>query len=354
MNRRDFFHIRSLSRMAGQVIGPVAELEALEPCEEEVPPEVALLSFTRRAMATIFQIILPYATPDALAASEQALDLVDTLEAQLTVYRDTSEVSSLNHRAADEDVPVEAGLFRLLAEAKRLHGQTEGAFDVAAGALIKAWGFFQRAARVPTVAERRDVLRRVGMKHLRLSHETQTVRFDVPGVELNLGSIGKGFALDRIAQMLRIDWNIGAALLHSGQSSVYAMGNTPGDARGWSVAIRHPWDADRRIAVVWMKDRALATSAATFQHLEYRGRKLGHLLDPRTGWPAEGVASATALAPTAAEADALATAFFVQGRGWTQKYCSEHPGIGAIILENTPSAAPACLGLGPEEIELNC
>jgi thiamine biosynthesis lipoprotein len=98
------------------------------------------------------------------------------------------------------------------------------------------------------------------------------------------------------------------------------------------VGIQHPWKPDRRLAVVRLRDQALATSAATFQHLEYEGRKLGHLLDPRTGWPAEGIASATAIAPTAAEADALATAFFVLGAEPTQRYCNNRLNVGAILL----------------------
>ncbi|MCX7701040.1 MAG: FAD:protein FMN transferase [Gemmataceae bacterium] len=109
------------------------------------------------------------------------------------------------------------------------------------------------------------------------------------------------------------------------------MGHQPG-SRGWPVGIRHPWEPDRRIAVVSLRNRALATSAATYQYFEYNRKKLGHLLDPRTGWPADGVASATAIAPTGAEADALATAFYVLGVEKSQRYCDLHPEVGAIIL----------------------
>src|SRR5262249_28423564 len=161
--------------------------------------------------------------------------------------------------------------------------------------------------------ERRDVLTRTGMGNVIFDLEQQTLRYLRPGLEINLGSIGKGYALDRVAELLRIDWEIGSALLHGGRSSVYAMGTEPGESRGWLVGVRHPWDTERRLATVRLRNQGLATSAATFQNLEYQGRKLGHILDPRTGWPAEGIASATVLARTAAEADALSTAFFVLG-----------------------------------------
>src|SRR5207245_854365 len=121
---------------------------------------------------------------------------------------------------------------------------------------------------------------------------------------------------------------------------------------GWPVGIRHPWNPKRRLAVTWLRDRALGTSAATFQHLEHEGRKLGHILDPRTGWPAEGIASASVLAPTAAEADALATAFFILGIEKAKTYCENHPNIGAVLLPAEESATPVSFGLAPGEAEL--
>src|SRR5262245_15487967 len=115
------------------------------------PPskEISLLRCARRAMATVFEILLPYGPADAQAAAEDALDLIDRLEAQLTVYRQTSEVSRLNRLAALAPVPVDSGLFDLLILSARLSEETAGAFDITAGPLIKAWGFFRRQGRVP-------------------------------------------------------------------------------------------------------------------------------------------------------------------------------------------------------------
>ena len=179
------------------------------------------------------------------------------------------------------------------------------------------------------------------------------MRYLRPGLEINLGSIGKGYALDRAAELLRAGVGRVGGLLHGGHSSVFAIGSEPGDARGWAVGIRHPWDPERRLALVRLRDRALGTSAATFQHLEYNGRKLGHILDPRTGWPAEGVASASVVAPTAAEADALATAFFILGIEAARAYCAAHPGIGAVLLPQGDAARPVVLGLGPDKVSLS-
>jgi thiamine biosynthesis lipoprotein len=350
MNRRDFFDPRQLAHGAGQVIGAVEALRSGRKVERR--EEMTLVRASRHAMATTFDVVLPFGTADGLTAAEAALDEIDRLEDQLTVYREHSEVSRLNHLASAQPVPVEENLFGLLQLAARLSRETEGAFDITAAPLIKAWGFYRRCHRLPTGKERAEILTRVGMKHVILDPEQRTVRYLQPGIEINLGSIGKGYALDRVVLSLQTRWNLRAGLLNGGHSSVYAIGSEPGEQRGWAVGIRHPWDAERRLAVVRLRDQALATSGATFQHLQYAGRRLGHILDPRTGWPPEEMASATVIAPTGAEADALATAFFVLGVEKARAYCDIHPGIGAVLLPAGDHASPVVVGLEADVVEL--
>ncbi len=345
MNRRDFLRPQQLLGSAARVLGLQEKILDLNPDAEK-----PLIRFSRRAMATSFEVLLPVDTPRGAGAASEALDLIDRLEDQMTVYRDTSEVSRINRHAASAPQPVEEQLFSLLNLADRLTRETEGAFDVAVGALIKAWGFYRRRGRVPAPEERAEVMERSGMAHVVLEPERQTILFRRPGLEINLGSIGKGYALDRAGQLLRSQGNITTALVHGGHSSVLAMGSQPGTRRGWPIGLLHPHQRDRRLAIVHLRNRALGTSAASFQHLEYNGRKLGHILDPRTGWPAEGVLSASVTAPTAALADALATAFFVLGVDKARAYCAGHPGIGAVILTEE-STHPVILGHAQEEID---
>ena len=348
MNRRDFLHPRRIAQAAGRVLGALESLDpldALTAVPAAAPRETVLLRLSRRAMATAFEIVLPFGGDAAMTHGEAAFDLIDDLESQLTVYRDNSEVSRLNRTALAGPVPVEDGLFRLLELAARISAETDGAFDVTAGALIKAWGFFRGPRRVPSDAERGAALARVGMQAVELDAARRTVRFRRPGLEINLGSIGKGYALDRVGDFLSATGKFPAVLLHGGGSSVYAKGSSDGDPRGWLVGIAHPWDGASRLAEVWLRDRALGTSAATFQHLEYNGKKLGHVLDPRTGWPAAGVASASVVAPTGAEADALSTAFFVGGVELARRYCAAHPEIGALLLPEGDDAELAVLNL---------
>lgn len=313
--------------------------------EPPTPTELTLLRVTRRAMATTFEIAFPYGTPHALEAAEDALDRIDEIEDQLTVYRDHSEISRLNAHAANAFIPVESGLFHLLNTAAAITRETAGAFDIAIGSLIKAWGFFRREGRVPPQAELKQARHASGMKHVLLDLESSAVKFRVPGLELNFGAIGKGYALDRAGELLRSKWGIRSALLQAGGSSVLALGAPPGQPAGWSVAVRHPTDDNRTLGTIRLHDQALGTSAATFQYFIHRGRKLGHLLDPRTGWPATGTACASVVAQTATEADAYSTAFFVLGPTGSREFCRSRPHLAAVLLPDSATAEPGTVNL---------
>lgn len=330
MNRRELFAPQHVGRVAGHVLGALEETQVASVADE--PDEIALIRLGWRAMATGWEILVPFGTADAVAAGQEAFELLDELEDQLTVYREHSEVSRLNRVAARREVQVEPRLYDLLEVARQVTAETDGAFDVTTGALIKAWGFFRGPRRVPPAEERASVLQRVGMQHVELHPERHGVRYHREGLEINLGSIGKGYALDRLVEGITSRWKIPGVLLHGGSSSVYAKGCPHDEGRGWRIRIRHPWIPERTLARVWLRDRALGTSAATFQYLEHEGKKLGHVLDPRTGWPASGIASASVIAPTGALADALSTAFYVGGLDLARRYCAAHPEVSAILL----------------------
>ncbi len=292
----------------------------------------ANLCVARRAMACEFSIFLPPSIPQALSAAESALATIDEFEELLTIYSATSPMSYVNQTAAEAPVRVDNRLFEVLDRAAALHEQTGGAFDVAAGALVKAWGFYRGPRRLPSEAERLAALASCGMGHVLLDRRERTVHYRVRGLEINLGSIGKGYAIDRAIRRLREDFDIPAALMQGGLSSMYALGTPDGDERGWLVGIQSPWKHHRLIATVRLRDRALGTSSASNQYFEAGGRRFGHVLDPRTGWPAEGVASASAICADAATADALATAFFVMGLDKTRDFCHNHPAVAALLV----------------------
>jgi thiamine biosynthesis lipoprotein len=288
------------------------------------------LHVSRKAMACRFEITLPQTAQTGVRVASAALDEVARLEQQLTVFRADSEVSAINQHAATEAVPVEPGLFALLELCQQLARATAGAFDITAGPLSRCWGFVRRQGRIPTREEIEQARQCVGGEKLRLDTENKTIRFAKPGMEINLGSIGKGYALDQMSEQIRGD--VRTALLSAGSSSMRALGRGESGG-GWTIGIRDSRKLHRRVALLRMRDAALATSGSEEQFFEHDGQRYGHIIDPRTGWPADGIASVTVIASSAAIADALATAFYVGGRELTESYCAAHPGTLAVIME---------------------
>jgi FAD:protein FMN transferase len=302
-------------------------------------------------MGSYFEVRVPATTPGGVDLACRALDQVDALEAQLTVYRDDSEVSRLNARAHHGPVQVEAGLFGLLQQAVVLSQETEGAYDVTSGALSEAWGFVKGPKRVPDEATLADARARTGWRHLRLDAGQRTVAFDRAGVRINLGSIGKGYAIDRAVDVIRSHWWPTSGLVHGGRSSLFALSSPPGQLGGrWEIALRNPFQPEFPLGSIRLRNRALGTSGSSFQQFEIEGQIFGHIIDPRSGQPAQGPASVTVLAPTAAQADALSTAFYLMGHEAASAYIGRHPEIGAVIVEaGTAEGPPRVVLLGLSE-----
>ena len=185
-----------------------------------------------------------------------------------------------------------------------------------------------------------------------LDSDESTVRFDLSGVELNLGGIGKGYALDRSAEELRRR-GLDTWLLHGGRSSLLARGRHH-ELPGWPVGIGNPLLTGKRLGTVLLVDQALATSGSNIQFYRYQGKKYGHILDPRTGWPVDSMLSVTVLAETAAEADALSTALYVMGVEKASTYC-DNRGIGAVLIPHPkgPRLEPLVVGIPPEHLFLD-
>ena len=288
-----------------------------------------LLKVSRRAMACTFEVHLPIETRGAgTEAALAALDLVDELEAQMTVYRETSEVLEINRRAAHEPVEVEERLFAVLELAVRIGRETGGAYDITSNPLSEVWGFSRREGRLPSEAELTAAKDRLGYEQMRLDADARRISFSRPGVAINLNSIGKGYALDRAAELLQ-QAGFDHFLLHGGNSSV--LGRTAGQD-AWRIGVRNPVRPTERLGEILLGDAAVGTSGSGTQYFHHHGKRYGHILDPRTGYPAEGVLSATVLAETGAEADALATAFYVMGPHRVGEYCHAHPEIRAVLV----------------------
>ena len=301
---------------------------------EQQAERTCLLQIDRRAMACQFAILLNDGQyTNGPESALQALDLVDRLEDQMSVYRESSEISQLNRMAARQPVVVEPRLFELLQVAMEIYSAIGGAFDITSAPLSKLWGFSRRQGEMPSEVDIEAVLENVGSHLLELDQKNRTIAFSRSATEINLGGIGKGFALDRCQELLRAE-GVEHVLMHGGKSSVMAQGNrwTAEPLHGWKVGVRHPLRADSRLLEIQLHDQALSTSGAATQSFHHQGKRYGHILDPRNGYPSAGVYSATVVADSAAVADALSTAFYVLGHEKSMEYCSLQKNMATAIV----------------------
>ncbi len=289
------------------------------------------VTLARNAMATRFELVLHGENASRLrAAGEEALAEVDRLEARLSLYRPSSEIARVNAQAARQPVRVSPPVFRLLQHAQQLHRETGGAFDVALAPLVCCWGFMDGGRRVPGPAEIAAARQRAGFGHVMLDEADFTVRFDREGVMIDLGAIGKGFAIDRAADILR-EAGLTSALLHGGTSTVYGLGCPP-DSEGWKVAIAEAPDAPKLQAAVVLRDNALSVSAIWARSFEAEGRKFGHVIDPRTGQPVNNTVLAAVGLPSATETDALSTALLVMGLEGHEAIAKLRPDMRTLVM----------------------
>lgn len=294
----------------------------------------------RWAMACRFEITLAGEDGAFAPAAKAALDEIDQLEDELSVFRATSTISAVNRRAAEQPVVVPRYLIDLLAECQQLHRETDGAFDITSAPLSRCWGFLRRNGQVPdpeAIAASRAL---VGFDAVHLDRHERAVCFTRAGTELNMGAIGKGYALDRAGSGLRAT-GVQHALFSAGRSSILAIG---GHGDGWQIELVSPQIAARPLAILTLRDAAVGTSGAGVQFFVEDGRRYGHVIDPRTGWPARGVLSVSVVASDATRADALSTAFFVGGIALAERYCATHPDVLALVTPDAGSRRPVAVG----------
>jgi len=249
------------------------------------------------------------------AAVNAALDEAKRLDELLSNYRPASEWSLLNKSAGQRPFRASKELFDLLQACRHYTKASDGAFDISVGPLMKVWGFYKGSGRFPHRAEVRNALASVGFDKVQLNASDRTVSFSRNGMELDPGGIGKGYAADRMAEILK-NGGIHSALITAGSSSIYAIGVPPTDPRGWQVMIRHPKDPSKTLEVVYLKDESMSTSGNYEKFFRAEGKIWSHIMDPRTGYPAQGMYSVSVITPRCIDSEAWTKPYYINGRQW--------------------------------------
>jgi thiamine biosynthesis lipoprotein len=278
--------------------------------------------FAHKAMATIYEIfIISDDAGYAHQAAQEAFNELDRLEQELSRFLPNSDIARLNHLAANQPLRLGLDAFECLKLSKRISAETNGAFDVTIGPLMKCWLKPDKTLRTPSPEELEAARRNVGMQLLDLDEAQYTVTLQASPVHVDLGAVGKGYAVDVLTNLLR-EWEIETALIHGGRSSVFALGVLP-EKRGWPLTISNPLRHEQILAHLNLRHQAVSGSGL---------QKGQHIINPRTGRPLSGKRAAWAIAPQAAASDAVSTAFMIMAPEEIQAYCEQHPEVQAMVI----------------------
>jgi thiamine biosynthesis lipoprotein len=307
-------------------------------------PPPAVHRFAHDAMGCTFELIIPnQEAAYAEQAAHAAFDEVDRIELELSRYVEHSDVARINALVPGQSIRIGMETLECLQLASAIQADTNGAFDVTASGADHASEAdeeqLRSAGRDHHPRERRD-----GMQLIDLNPAIRKVTVKADGVMVDFGGIGKGYALDQVAALVR-EWKIPSALLHAGQSSVLALGVGP-EGEPWSVGLRDPHDVRIPIGLVRLQDRSLSGSGQLLHGL--------HIVDPRSGRPCRATVGAWATAPSAAVSDALSTAFMVMSRAEVEAYCRGHEDVLAVLaLPVGDGYELVAVGSGPPAFELD-
>jgi FAD:protein FMN transferase len=280
-----------------------------------------LRSFKHNAMAATFEIFIVH--PDAVYAEQAAwavFEELDRIENSLSRFNENSDVSRINSLAAGQPLQLGLSAFECLQTSVEMSRQTKGAFDITIGPLYDCWLDKDRTPLKPSKKNLDAALKKTGNKFLELSESEHTVTLRTSDVHIDFGAVGKGYAADKIAQLLG-EWGIKVALISAGQSTILPIG-TPTGLPGWPLTLSDPADYSRLIAKIHLSGRAISASGLC---------KGQHIINPRSGKPVTRP-GAWSMAKTAAEADALSTAFMVMPANAVNSFCEKHKDASALLV----------------------
>lgn len=294
--------------------------------------EAPLQSISKPAMACEFEVLLNERQyPLGVEVAFECMEMIEHIEDLLSVYRASSQFSKINQFGSERSVYVDPKTLEVVLLAQAAYKWTDGCFDMTAGSLSEVWGFSRRQGAMPTQPQIDAALQSVGTQFIEVDEVQSTIRLTRPGLKLNPGGIGKGYALDRAARIL-LGQGINDFMIHGGLSSIVARGNRQGASADWTVALKHPWRTEELIETIPLRNQAIGTSGSGKQFFHFGGKRYSHIIDPRSGWPAEQMMSVTVICPSCAAADAIATGLFVMGVEKSREFCERYSEVAAVLI----------------------
>ena len=279
------------------------------------------------SMGTVFEIVA-YDAPSVPIedAMRKAFEEIDRLDREMSNYKPDSELSRLNSTAHFRAESVSKDLYQVVQQSLRYSELSGGAFDISVGPLANRWKAVGQGEPAPLPSEVEKLRRCVGYRMIHLVPPNK-IEFHSACMELDLGAIGKGYAVDQAVAVLRSN-GVERALLNAGGSSIYAMGSPPG-MPGWTVHLRDP--SGRLTPRILLRDNSVSTSEQTAPSLLGKV-SFGHIINPATGWPVKSTFAVSAVAETATASDGLSTTLFLLGPSNGKDLVEKLPNVAAIWI----------------------
>jgi thiamine biosynthesis lipoprotein len=282
---------------------------------------------SRHGMGTIFEIkVFTLDSVLATASMQKAFALVDTLQQKLDKHNDSSLVSRINRAAGKGAVVVDDETVKLLAASKLYYDLSEHKFDITIGPLVALWSRHGKEHTLPSADAVTQAQKLVCGDKLTLRGDT--VALTDTAMSVDLGGIAKGYAVDRMVALLQAA-GLSAGLVNAG-GNLRCWGRKP-DGTDWGIGVRHPRQ-DGLYARIKGFTGSVASSGDYERFFELDGKRYHHIIDPRTGWPAQGCVATTILAPTGLETDGLSTTVFLLGPEKGLALLEKLPDVEGVIL----------------------
>jgi len=294
----------------------------------EHPP--VLLKRAQMHMGTVVSITAVASNKDAAQAAVQAgFQEIKRLEQLLSTWRPDSDLSRVNSAAGERPVRVSEETFELVARSLEIAQMTEGGFNIAVGPAVEAWSVTERQ-QIPSLRDLEQLQPLVDWRVIQLDAGERTIFLPRRGMRIDVGGIGKGYAADRAANVMKQVGGFGGVVALSGD--IKTFGNLP-EQGGFPVGVRHPRREGSLLATITLKNEAISTAGDYERYFERDGVRYHHILDPVTLQPARECQSVTVVASDGTTADGLDTGLFVMGRERAMELIERLPGVGAIIVD---------------------
>ncbi|OBW40455.1 Thiamine biosynthesis lipoprotein ApbE precursor [Chryseobacterium sp. MOF25P] len=284
-------------------------------------------------MGSKFEITL--VDKDSLSAEkniDKSIEEITRIENLISEWKPETQISEVNRNAGIKSVKVDAEVFALTEKGIYFSKLTDGAFDISIVAMDRIWKFDDSMNELPSEESIKNSVKNVGYQNIILDKTNSTIFLKNKGMKIGFGSIGKGYAADKIRELMK-SFGVKAGIINA-SGDISAWGNQP-DGKPWAIGINNPFKDDKMAAVLYLKENAVTTSGSYEKYAEIQGKRYSHIMNPKTGYPSTGLTSVTVVGPNATMANGFSTSLMVLGKKEGLKLIKKFPEYQYLLITDS-------------------